>query len=123
VRDLQLRWLPATVLFLGAFCTVWTNPQQRLPLRQPLAATMPTDFGAYTNRSALMADAKRRATGGSHYLLRTCRARHTPAFRLYVGAFRLYVGDERPSDQVVRPRRIARPERLSTLALASGFRA
>jgi EpsI family protein len=87
VTESGLRWLPSGLLFLGALCTVWADPQESLPLRQPLATSLPTDFGAYTSRSILMSDAERRATGVSDYLLREYRAGDASAFTLYVGYY------------------------------------
>jgi EpsI family protein len=87
MRESGLRWLPSTVLLLGALCTVWADPQQSLPLRQPLTTALPTAFGVYTSRSMLMSDAERRATGVSDYLLREYRVGDTSAFTLYVGYY------------------------------------
>lgn len=66
----MLAWLPAVVLAAGAVLTLGIGTQRALPLRAPLAATVPTVIEGYVGEDHEISEAERRVAAMSDYLYR-----------------------------------------------------
>jgi len=80
-------WAPAALLCAGAL-GVGVNPQRALPLRQPLAATVPARIGDFASRDLTLPEDERRVAAPTSYLLRV----YTPVQTAAAAAASLYVG-------------------------------
>jgi EpsI family protein len=82
-------WAPATVLAAGAVLVAAGSQQRSMPLRAPLAETIPARVGAWTGRDRVIGAEERRVAGMDDYLMRSYGAGGAPAaFSLYVGYYR-----------------------------------
>ncbi len=85
-------WTPALLLCVGAL-GVGVNPQRVLPLRHPLAATVPGRIGGYAARDLTLPEDERQAVGVTSYLLRAyAPAGASAAAATAAGGASLYVG-------------------------------
>jgi len=85
-------WAPAAVLAAGAVLVAAGGRQRSLPLRAPLAETVPARVGPWEGRDRTIADEERRVAGMDDYLMRAYVpagvAGAATAFSLYVGYYR-----------------------------------
>jgi len=68
-----LAWLPAGILAAGAVLTVGVDTQRPLPLRAPLAVTVPAAIDGYVGEDQEIPEAERRVAAMSDYLYRIYR--------------------------------------------------
>jgi len=65
------RWAPAGLFLIGAgLVSGLVAPQREMPLRAPLAATVPDRIGGYLGEAQEISDAEAQVAGMSNYLLR-----------------------------------------------------
>ncbi len=86
-----VRWVPAAILILGAVLATWgVRAQRALPLRAPLAATVPSEIEGRVGHDAALSEAEARAVAVTSYLVRNYSAPGDSAaagFSLYVGYY------------------------------------
>lgn len=84
-------WAPAVVLGVGALlATVGVKAQRALPLRSPLAASLPERLEGLSGRDIVLSDEERRVAGVTSYLVRYYErpdSARTMAFSVYVGYY------------------------------------
>lgn len=84
-------WAPAILLCLGVVVTLGIDTQRTVPLRAPLAASVPARFASYGSRDVVISDEEQRVAGMSDYLMRVYQAGGAAAgayaFSLYVGYY------------------------------------
>ncbi|HEX8907150.1 MAG TPA: EpsI family protein [Longimicrobiaceae bacterium] len=83
-------WAPAVVLAAGLALTAATSRDVSMPLRAPLARTVPLQVGPWSGRDLPIGDAERAVAGMDDYLYRRFAASPgaATAFTLYVGYYR-----------------------------------
>jgi len=90
-------WPPAILLVIGALlATVGVQAQRTLPLRAPLASSVPDSLDGYASLEVTMSAEERDAVGVSDYLARVYTAPDTTLgqaryFTLYVGYYQRQV--------------------------------
>lgn len=88
-----LPWPPAITLAIGAvLATVGVQAQRTLPLRAPLASSVPTTVEGYRSRDLNLTEEERAAVGVSNYLARVYSPADTAGtearyFTVYVGYY------------------------------------
>jgi len=86
-----LGWTPAAVLVVGALlATVGVKAQRALPLRAPLARTVPASIEGFPSREVTISREEVQVVGMSSYLARVYETADTAqpvAFTLYVGFY------------------------------------
>lgn len=86
-----LPWVPAALMAVGAFFTVGIDLQRALPLRAPLAASVPAQIGGRTGSDVTISDAEVKVAGVTSYLLRNYTPSDTTSgalpFSVYVGYY------------------------------------
>lgn len=86
-------WPPAIVLAIGAFlATVGVRAQYSLPLRAPLAASVPTSIDGFRGRDVSISPEEEKVVAVTNYLSRIFERPDTAAagpawFQLYVGYY------------------------------------
>ena len=87
-----LRWAPAVLMGLAALFTVGIDLQRAMPLRQPLAVTVPGEIAGYMGRDIEVSEAELTMAGVTDHLMRV----YTPPggsldrgdwFTVYVGYY------------------------------------
>jgi EpsI family protein len=82
-------WTPAALMAVGAVFTVGVDLQRALPLREPLATTLPTEIGGRVGRDVRISEQELAVAGVSDYLMRSYLAADTTTGEL---GFSVYVG-------------------------------
>jgi len=83
-----IAWAPVGVLAVAAVFTTGVDLQRVLPLRAPLAVTLPTALFGYAGRDIAIPADEIQVAGVSAYLLREFAADSgPPAFSVYVGFY------------------------------------
>lgn len=82
-----VKWAPAALLSAGAVLVHGLGPQEAHQLRQPLAESVPAEFGDYEGVDLEVSEAEARVAGFSDYLFRVYAA---PGSEVYAAS--LYVG-------------------------------
>ena len=84
------RWWPVPVLLLGVLLVSGTvKPQREIPLRAPLAATIPNRLDGWTGQDLEISAAEREIAGMSTFVLRRYQA---PTPEPQAAEFSVYVG-------------------------------
>ena len=87
----SLGWTPAVVLVVGAvLATAGVKAQRALPLRVPLAATVPAQMEGFLGRDLPMSEEEAQAVGVTSYLSRVYGAADSSrgaGFTIYVGYY------------------------------------
>lgn len=78
-----LHWAPAAILGLGALFTIGVDTQRRMPLRAPLAATLPARLHGHDATEQTLSPEEVRVVGVTDHLIR----QYGDAFSLYVGYY------------------------------------
>jgi EpsI family protein len=69
-----LRWAPASLMGLAALFTVGIDLQRAMPLRQPLAVTVPSEIAGYIGRDIELSEAELTLAGATNHLMRVYTA-------------------------------------------------
>lgn len=101
-----LAWAPAVLLGAGAVFTVGVDVQRALPLRSPLAASVPSTLLGHIGHDLVISDAEQRVAGMTDYLMRVYSASGEDTDQIGA-AFSVYVGYY---DQQIQGRTIHSPK-------------
>lgn len=85
----MLRWSPLALLSVGALFTVGIDRQRSMPLRQPLATSIPIEIDGYHGRDVEIAENVARVAAANEYLMRVYENPDSsvPWFSVYVGYY------------------------------------
>lgn len=83
-----LRWAPVAVLAVGLLLTGSSSTARAIPLRAPLASSLPSAIGEFQGSDLTISAAEQRVAGMSDYLMRSYERPGSNG----AGAFSLYVG-------------------------------
>ena len=90
MKTMLLRWAPAALMGLGTLFTVGLDMQRPMPLRAPLASTIPREIEGFVSRDLELSEEEIRVAGISNYLMRVYRPKGSTgasAFSVYVGYY------------------------------------
>lgn len=96
MSDRVLSWTPAGVLTVAAVFTLGTGAQRSMPLRAPLATSVPSQILGFSGTDVQLTAGEQRVTGVSNYLVRNYAPPAAPApvaatvmpwFQIYVGYY------------------------------------
>lgn len=90
----RLQYLPAALLLMGAAVTTVTGTPRAVPLRAPLAPTIPATFLGVSGTDRKIGDDEVRASGVSDYLNREFDIGGVAPASLYVGYHATQQGDK-----------------------------
>jgi EpsI family protein len=90
MKTMLLRWAPAVLMGLGTLFTVGLDMQRAMPLRAPLASTLPREVEGFVSRDLELSEEEIRVAGVTDYLMRVYRPKDSTgasAFSVYVGYY------------------------------------